>query len=95
MVQTFASNRADQAFDIGILPRRSRSCADFVNADPLGCLMKLVAVASVTIMEQIARSAVPGESLQELLSSPCGRGMLGYGVIHETSAVMRKDQKDE
>ena len=90
MVQTFSSNRSNQPFDIGILPRRSRSCADLMNAYPLGRLMELLTVASVTIMEQIARSTVPGEGLQELLSRPCRSGMLGYGEMHEVSAVMGK-----
>jgi alkylhydroperoxidase family enzyme len=48
VVKTFSSNRSNQPFDIGILPRRSRSSAEAVNAYPLGHLMELVTVASVT-----------------------------------------------
>jgi hypothetical protein len=33
-VQALAANRADQALDVGILPRRSRSGEDFADAQP-------------------------------------------------------------
>src|ERR1700688_198768 len=88
VVKTFSSTRSNKPCDIGILPRRSRSCADAVNAYPLGRLIELVTVASVTIMEQIARGTVPGEGLQELLSRPCRSGMLGHSKMHEVSAIM-------
>jgi hypothetical protein len=49
VVQALAANRADQALDIGILPRRSRSRENFANAQPPCRFVEFLAVARVAI----------------------------------------------
>src|SRR5947207_12224940 len=68
VVQALAANRADQALDIGILPRRSRSREDVANAQPASRFVKFLSVARVAIAKQIARRTVPRESFQQLAS---------------------------
>src|SRR2546429_3070252 len=45
VVQALAANRTDQALDIGILPRRSRSREDVANAQPASRFVKFLSVA--------------------------------------------------
>jgi hypothetical protein len=69
VVQAFAANRADQALDIGILPRRLRSGEDFANAQPPCRFVEFLSVAAVAIAKQIAGPTVPSESFQQLPGS--------------------------
>jgi hypothetical protein len=58
-VQALAANRADQALDIGILPRRLRSGEDFADAQPPCRFVEFLFVADVAIAKQIAEPTVP------------------------------------
>ena len=88
VVQALAANRADQALDIGILPRRSRSREDFANAQPSCRFLELLSVARVAITKQIARRTVPRESFQQLPGRPFRRGIRGYREMNRTPAIM-------
>ena len=59
MVQALAANRADQALDIGVLPRRLRSREDFANAQPPCRFVEFLSGAPLAIAKQIARRTVP------------------------------------
>src|SRR5437773_7325792 len=84
VVQALAANRADQALDIGILPRRSRSREDFANAQPPGRFVEFLSVARVAIAKQIAGRTVPWESFQQLPGRPFRRGIRGYSEMNRT-----------
>jgi hypothetical protein len=88
VVQALAANRADQALDIGILPRRSRSREDFANAQPPCRFVEFLSVARVAIAKQLARRTVPRESFQQLPGRPFRRGIRSYSEMNGTPAIM-------
>jgi hypothetical protein len=88
VVQALAANRADQALDIGILPRRLRSGEDFADAQPPGRFVEFLSVAAVAIAKQIAGPTVPRESFQQLPGRPFRRGIRGYSEMNRTPAIM-------
>jgi len=60
MVQTLPSNRANQPLGKGILPRTSRCRHHLLHPQRLDPTPKLVAVAGVTVADQIPWSLPPG-----------------------------------
>src|SRR6202521_1676740 len=88
VVQALAANRADQALDIGILPRRSRSGEDFADAQPPCRFVEFLSAARVAIAKQIARRTVPRESFQQLSGRPFRRGIRSYSEMNRTPAIM-------
>jgi len=51
MVQAFALNRTDDAFCVRVLPRRTISSENFLNAESLSSLRKLLSVNGIAITE--------------------------------------------
>src|SRR5215203_4533847 len=74
VVQTLAADRADDAFDVGILPRRARCGADGRETEGLDRPTERCVEGRVAVVEEEPRVRVVGEGLAELLSGPCGRG---------------------
>jgi hypothetical protein len=62
VVQALASNRADQSFDVRVLPGRLRRSQNLSDTEPLCCFRELLAVTSVAIPQQVPRGAIPWES---------------------------------
>src|ERR1019366_4887848 len=60
---------------------------------PKGRVTESLAVISVTIAQQIARSRVPGEGLQELLRRPLRSRVAGHREVNGAATVMRKDDE--
>ena len=61
VVQALAANRADQALDIGILPRRLRSGEDFADAQPPCRFVEFLSVAAVAIAKQCGAHCPKGK----------------------------------
>ena len=70
VVQTLAADRADDAFDVGILPRRARCRADGRETEGLDRPTERRVEGGVAIVEEEPRVRVVGEGLTELLSGP-------------------------
>jgi len=51
MVQAFAPNRADDVFYVRVLPRRTISGKNFLNAESMSSLRKLISVNGIAITE--------------------------------------------
>src|SRR5260370_6604570 len=88
VVQALAANRTDQALEIGILPRRSRSREDFANVEQPCRFVEFLSVAPIAIAKQIARRTVPRESFQQLPGRPFRRGIRSYSEMDRTPAMM-------
>src|SRR6267378_818472 len=95
MVQTFPSDRANEALAIRILPRGMRSGEHLVNPHRMGGCRERLAINSVAIAQQVAGRTIPGEGLDELPRRPFCRGMRGYAKVKESAAIMRQNQKNE
>src|SRR5664280_170317 len=91
MVQAFSPDGTNQPFDVGILPRRSRSREHFLYAQALDTMTKVFPIDAVSIPQQIARSAVVGKSLHGLLCGPLRAGTGGDIEMQNASPVMRED----
>jgi len=72
-VQTLAADRANDAFDVGILPGRARCRADGRETEGLDRPTERRVEDRVAVVKEEPRVRVVGEGLAELLSGPCGR----------------------
>jgi hypothetical protein len=96
VVQTLASDGADEPFREGVLPRALRSGEDFTDPHALHALLKYVAVDAVAIAKEIRRCAVVRESLHDLLGGPVSGGVLGYVEVDDApTMVSEHDQNEE
>src|SRR5262249_23762919 len=75
MVQAFSSDRADEAFDVTILPRGPRRRRSV--ADAHGCQTSRYGVTArgVSVPDEVSRRLLPGEGLGDLAGDPVGRGV--------------------
>ena len=81
MIQALTPDGTDQALDVRILPRRLRSSENFLHAQPLGSLTKLSSIAAVAVAQQVSRSAIPRERIEQLMCYPFRRRICGHGAI--------------
>jgi hypothetical protein len=72
MIEALPPDRADQPFDVGILPGRPRRGKHFLDAHTLQTFPKAVAVGAVAVADQVTRRLVKGEGLADLASYPNG-----------------------
>src|SRR6267378_8608231 len=93
MVQTFPSDRANEALAIRILPRGMRSGEHLVNPHRMGGCRERLAINSVAIAQQVAWCTIPGEGLDQLPSRPFCRGMRGYAKVKESAAIIDRTRK--
>src|SRR5512143_3214874 len=55
VVETFAADRADDALDIGVLPRRSRRGDDLLDSHRFEAIAENLTVRCVAVSQQISR----------------------------------------
>ena len=72
VVQTLPADRGDQPFGVWILPRVAGRCEDFFDLERSDTRPNVVAINAVPIPQQIARSFVFGEGLDNLLEVQAG-----------------------
>jgi hypothetical protein len=95
MVQTFPSDRANEALAIRILPRGMRSGEHLVNPHGMGSCRERLAINSVAIAQQVAWCTIPGEGLEQLPGRLFCVGTRYYAKVKESAAIMRQNQKNE
>ena len=95
VIETFASDRSDQAFDVRILPRTRRRGDDFTDADASQSALEDVAVDAVSISMQPAGHRVLRKRVDHLLSAPDRRGMIRDIHMHNAPALVRQEDEDE
>lgn len=93
VIQAFAPHRANEAFRIGVLPRRPRRSNDLFDAQSLDPTPELVAVNRVTITEQKPWRTIEGKRLDDLLGGPAGTGMGRDVEVQHPAAVGDKIRK--
>ena len=73
VIQALATNRADDALDLRILPGRSWRRNDFRDPHRLSVLAKALTVRFIAISQQVVWRGVPGKCLCDLAGVPtCG-----------------------
>jgi hypothetical protein len=93
VIETFAADRADDAFDVGILPWRSRRGDDLLDRHRLDTIAEGLPIRSVAVSQQKARRGVPGESLGDLASHPDLCRILGDIEMDDFSSLMAEDNQ--
>jgi len=95
VVETVASDRADQALGEGTLPRAPGGREDFSDLHALHALAEHVPVNRVAIAQEIGRGGVVGEGVHNLLSGPCRSGMGGDVEVQDPAPMVSADDQDE
>ena len=75
MVRALAPDRADQAFNISILPRRAERCWPVPDPHRSHASLERGTECSVIVANQIFRCTVPGKRFGDLARQPLGRRM--------------------
>ncbi len=70
MVETLATDGADEPLDIGRLPGRARCDAHFINTEAAHTAPESFAVDGIAVAQKVARRGVEGKRLDYLLC-PC------------------------
>ena len=70
MIQAVAAKRTDQAFNVWILPGRSRRNRTIPNAHRPDSTCEGVPVGPIIVAHQIGRCRIPRECLHDLLRQP-------------------------
>ena len=93
VIQAFAPDRANHAFDVGALPGRA-GCRQHLRHPTRRDLIHEVATEdTVPVPQQIARCRFSRKGFAELLSGPCSRGVSGHAEMKNPAAVMRQHEE--
>ncbi len=95
MIEAFAPDRADQAFNIRTLPSGSGSGENFGDLQVRDLPTEGGAIDAVTVTEQEARGSVPRECLCDLGCRPLGGGMVSHVEMKDAPALMGENEKDK
>jgi hypothetical protein len=95
VVQTLPSNRADDSLGIWILPRTSRCCENFLDANDWILPSNLSTVPAVAIAEEIRGRRSVRERLYDLLCSPSSGGMLTHIEMQHLATVVFQENEYE
>lgn len=77
MIKAVASQRSDQPFDVGILPRTPQRAQNLFDAQTPNAPAECFPIYRVAIPKQIFRSAIPREGFDNLLARPLRGRILG------------------
>lgn len=95
MIQALSPNGTNDAFGVRVLPRRTTSGKNLLNAKSLSSLRELLSVNHIAIVEQVLRLLVHATSLNQLLRGPCSGRMLGYIDMQYPATVVAEDDKNK
>src|SRR5258708_364460 len=70
VIETLAADRADDALDIGVLPRGARSGDDLVDPHRPDTIAEALAIRGISVPQQVARRLVPRAGLGYLSREP-------------------------
>jgi hypothetical protein len=91
VVKALATNRSDQAFDGGVLPRRAGGREYLGHRESGHPAAELVPIDAIPIAQEEPWRAVPRQSIDELLRRPRAGGVLGDVEVDHATPVMRED----
>jgi hypothetical protein len=90
MIEPPAPDGSNEAFDVGVLPRRARRRQDFLNANRLHVIERMIPIA-----KEKTRQLIPGKCVTKLLRGPRSRRMFRHGDMHDASTIMSEEHQDE
>ena len=93
MVETFASDRSDQLFNMTVLPRRAWRDRPVPNAHRSQPARDSDTVGGVTVTNEIAGCLIPRECLSNLSGDPIGSRICGRIDQDKPSALQTQDDQ--
>ena len=93
MIEALVSDRADQTFDIAVLPRRSRRCRSVANAHRSNAVRKCLAVDAVPVADEILWRALPTTCLADLPGDPFGSRVRSDAEPQDAPSIMSENQQ--
>ncbi len=95
IVETLASNAANDSLRVGILPWTLGSNFDVFDAHILDALLKLLTVDRDAIPKEIPWRLIPWEGLDDLLCRPLRRWVFGDVEVDDAPALMSQQDEHE
>ena len=95
MIKELSADTADDALDIGILPRTSWGNQHLFSAHVPHLLTESVTVDPIAVAQEILRCLVPGERLHHLLCRPLRRRVFRDIHVHDAASVVGEDHEDK
>ena len=93
VIEAFATDRADDALDIGVLPRRPRCGDDLLDRHRLDTIAEGLPIRRVAVSQQKARRRVPGKGLSDLARQPGLCGIWGDIEMDDFSSLVTEDDQ--
>src|ERR1700674_634141 len=94
-VEAVAADTADQALNVGILPRTPGGTGALLGAHAPDAAVKRGPINRVPVPQQVLRGAIPREGVDDLLSRPVRGGILGDVEMDDPSLVMCQHEQHE
>ena len=94
MVEELSANTADKPFSHCIRSRGSGRGADSRYAQPPELPIEVIAIAGVSVMDQVRRLAAPWSRLQDLAPDPSGCGVGGHVEMDQFTALVPHEEED-
>ena len=88
LIETFAAQRTNQPFHVGILPGRTRRDFQFLQAQSRDALRKDSSVNGISISQQKSWWSLKGKRVDQLLAGPLGGGAVGHREVQNSSTLM-------
>src|SRR5215510_10544745 len=93
VVETFATDTADDSFRVRILPGRVGSGDDFFDSHTSYSSPEIVSVDRISISDQVAWGRVLRKRLDQLLGRPGGGRMFRDVEMHDLTSLVQEDDK--
>jgi hypothetical protein len=95
VVQALSTERPDNPFGVGILPRTPRCGDDLFNIEAAHTPTELLAVDAIAIANQVFGRGIEGKGLDHLLRGPLRRRMCSDVEVDNAPTFMGEDDQDK
>jgi hypothetical protein len=95
IVETLATDTADEPLNIRRLPRTTRRNFDFFDPHVTHALLERLSVNRIPVSQQVTWRCIPWKRVDHLLRGLLGGRVLGNVEMHDTPPVMDQDNEHE
>src|SRR5262245_28624845 len=95
MIQTVTPDGSDQPFHVGPLPWTGWRGEDFLYAQALDSLSKVIPIYLIPVSQQVTWRLILGNRLHHLLPCPPCRRVLRHVEVNDAAAVMSQHDRYE
>ena len=95
VIQKLSAKASDHAFNIAILPGRSRRRDDFIYIERLKLSPNPITINTIAVSQQIPRCRIERKRFYNLLGRPLCRRMFRHVELDNAPPVMRQHEEHE